>query len=169
MGTTVITAVFDADELLVSMARKYDGHPSAHEKDLFELLTSKKLINGLGSVPIASSAVGSLAAQMVVFFASKPGHCYLLPENAHCGHEYLIYGNTFTPDKPILVEIIKHQRQLFKGTVDDLANLLRKEEKMMTIEELNEVLNDTTEAVLPPEYDPAGIQTDEFLDPTNDA
>lgn len=36
-------------------------------------------------------------------------------------------------------------------------------------EDLEEVLNDTTEAALPPEYDPAGIPTDEFLDPTNDA
>lgn len=96
MGTRSLTHVLDdkSEAVLVTIYRQFDGYPSGHGADLKEILSGKRLINGIGgeTPEEAANGMGDLAAQIVAALkAESPlGGIYLqAPGSSDHWEEYV--------------------------------------------------------------------------------
>lgn len=123
MGTRSLTLVYDDKETLVNMYRQFDGYPSGHGKELFDFLSSGKLVNGLGNDEgLVFNGMPCLAAAVVAHFKDGPGGIYLLPAKARdCGqdYEYHVYGGFDRRDVTLLVS--SHGKKLFDGSLEEFG------------------------------------------------
>lgn len=70
MGTRSLTHIYDEwwdkPKLLCTIYRQFDGYPDGHGADLQEFLSSRRLVNGIGTDPeTVFNGAGDLAAQLV--------------------------------------------------------------------------------------------------------
>jgi len=99
------------------MYRQMDGYPEGHGKELAEMLSGMKMVNGLSIDQPAKLANGMpcLAAQIVAHFKEGPGGIYLYPAGTRdCGEEY-IYTVTGSPSEEPEIEIQDRHKVLYKG------------------------------------------------------
>jgi hypothetical protein len=118
MGTRSLTVFKDDDgEEIGVMYRQMDGYPEGHGKELAEMLSGMKMVNGLSIDQPAKLANGMpcLAAQIVAHFKEGPGGIYLYPAGTRdCGEEY-IYTVTGSPSEEPEIEIHDGHKVIYKG------------------------------------------------------
>lgn len=126
MSTRSLTVFKDEEgQEIAVMYRQLDGYPKGHGKDLTEMLSGIKMVNGLSidNPGKVANGMGCLAAQIVAHFKEGPGGIYLLPAGSRdCGEDYtyLITGNTDEPE----IEIRDRRKLLYKGAASNYALLL---------------------------------------------
>jgi len=119
MGTRSLTRVFDehTGQALCCLYGQYDGFPDSHGKELAELLTTLKMVNGLGdrSVPVANGA-GCLAAQIVAHFKDQvgAGGFYLYPIDS-APEEYNYEVRPQGAGKPVLLKVLSGTEVEWEG------------------------------------------------------
>jgi hypothetical protein len=126
MGTRSLTVFTDEEGKEIGvMYRQLDGYPEGHGKELAEMLSGIRMVNGL---PIrnpgkVANGMGCLAAQIVAHFKDGAGGIYLFPAGSrNCGEDYtyLVTGDTNVPE----IEIHDRSKLLYKGKASDYELLL---------------------------------------------
>ncbi|MBV5340260.1 MAG: hypothetical protein J0665_12005 [Deltaproteobacteria bacterium] len=126
MGTRSLTVFTDEEGTEIGvMYRQLDGYPEGHGKELAEMLSGIRMVNGL---PIrnpgkVANGMGCLAAQIVAHFKDGAGGIYLFPAGSrNCGEDYtyLVTGDTNVPE----IEIHDRSKMLYKGKASDYELLL---------------------------------------------
>lgn len=120
MGTHAQTRIFEDNECIVCMLRQSDGYPESHGRELFDFLTSKRLINGIANYNSNTEAngIGCLAAQMVVHFKKGIGRIYL---QANQGREYEYNYDIYNSDmsEHLSLVVTRQDIVLFEGSLND--------------------------------------------------
>lgn len=123
MGTRSLTLVYDDEEILVNMYRQFDGYPSGHGKELFDFLSSGKLVNGLGNEEgLVFNGMKCLAAAVVAHFKTGPGGIYLQPAKSRdCGQDYEYYVHGGFDRRDVTVVVRSYKKKLFEGSLEDFG------------------------------------------------
>jgi len=78
MGTRSITVVKDKqNNKIIEMYKQYDGNPESLGAELQKFITSKTMVNGIGSDEAVFNGINCFAAQLVEHFKNGPGGIYL--------------------------------------------------------------------------------------------
>jgi hypothetical protein len=97
MGTRALTRIYDErDNLIVSIYRQSDGHPDGHGAELKKVISSLRLVNGLGDEKNVANGMGDLAAQIVCGLKMvggniEPGEIYLCPSDEDTSWAEFVY------------------------------------------------------------------------------
>ena len=131
MGTRSLTVFVEDDGVEIGvMYRQLDGYPEGHGRELAEMLSGIKMVNGLSSDKPAKLANGMtcLAAQIVAHFKDGSGGIYLYPAGTrNCGEEYIYLVTGNTGEEPEM-EIHDRHRVLYKGPASAYEILLKTEQ-----------------------------------------
>jgi len=131
MSTRSITTFFDTDyagkpERLCTIYRHFDGYPEGHGAELFEFLTTKTVIDGMGAEHTANkyaNGAGCLAAQFIQHIKAKYplGNVYMARPRVQLQGEEYGYEVTVLPNGCVRVEVRGVNGKLFKGSVAEFG------------------------------------------------
>ncbi len=139
MGTRSLTRVNTADgKQLLNMYRQFDGYPSGHGQELFDMIKNTKILNGYSShtAPDYANGAGCLAAQIVANFKKDIGGFYLYPVDAtDCGqdYEYILTIKEVDWDSSdkfgdISIKVVSYGRTEFEGNVSGFGKYCQEPE-----------------------------------------
>lgn len=135
MGTRSLTYVYDSTEFdamapLVCLYRQYDGYIQGHGKDVSEFLSSRKLVNGLGSDKEGvANGMGCLAALLISNLkGNEAGQFYLyapiIGQDVGQEYEYHIFKDSVV----VYDGSIRDGRKVFNGTWEEFSEICKVKE-----------------------------------------
>lgn len=135
MGTRSLTVFVnkwdDDEEEICVMYRQFDGYPEGHGKELCELLSKGKMVNGIsmGDNSFVFNGMGCLAAQVVAHFKEDAGGFYLHAAGTRdCGEEYIYTVSGSIGEEPHVTVYSEYDGELFAGTASEVLELIEKSE-----------------------------------------
>lgn len=97
MGTRSLTNIFEENretptkrgKLLCTLYRQFDGYPTSHGQELFDIINPLKMVNGYND-KLQANGMGCLAAQIIAGIKDGVGNVYVYPAGSKdCGEEYI--------------------------------------------------------------------------------
>lgn len=132
MGTRSTTHIFNGsindNNHLVSIYKQFDGYIRGYGQDLYDFLSNIKLVNGYTAEHEKggyANGMGCLSAQLIKHFKNGIGGYYITNKSDIQEYNYYIYSNSSI----IMVKITDwDEKELFDGTVDELASFIKERE-----------------------------------------
>lgn len=133
MGTRGTTHIYDGiistENHLVSIYIQFDTYISGYGKKLSKFLNSIKLTNGYTQSQEHggyANGMGCLAAQLIGNFKKGVGGFYITNKSDSQEYDYHIY---YTDTLEMYIKVIRHDNEIFDGTLFEFTQFVEKEEE----------------------------------------
>lgn len=137
MGTRSLTTIKQDGKLLVNIYRQYDGYISCHGRELANILTSRKMVNGIvGDYTGVFNGPGCMAAQLIrQLKTEEAGNIYIaLSDEVGSFIDYTYIINVPTTDAPygygygeMEITVESYSGKIFEGSLPEFKKFVYKE------------------------------------------
>ena len=125
MGTRSLTVFEDNGKEIAVLYRQFDGYLDGHGRDLTNLYSGIKMVNGIRSKDErVANGIPCLAAQTVAHFKQEPGEFYLYAPGTRDVWEDYIYTVTGNVGEEPCIKVESREALLFSGPASKLLSAI---------------------------------------------